>query len=358
MDINRVLIVDDEPMQRRLVSEVLNYSDDVFEIHEASNGVEAIDFIKAHEVDVILLDKRMPEMDGDEVCQKIRHDLNMPLIPIIMVTGNTESIELAKSLDAGANEFVRKPYSPVELVARVKGAIRNKRQTDQLDNAENLLFTLARMVEAKDETTGDHCSRLSHMSVVYGKALGLSERELTALRRGGVLHDIGKLGIPDSILLKNGPLNDAEWEIMRQHTIIGGHICSSLTSMKDVVQIIMSHHERYDGTGYPYGLKGKEIPLLARVFQTVDIYDALASDRPYKKAFDQEKIIAIFEEETEKGWRDPELTATFLKILRETPEQLVLQKGIEPTVDQILYEEIATTGVIDWMQNMKMGNQA
>jgi putative two-component system response regulator len=241
------------------------------------------------------------------------------------------------------------------LLARLKRAVSAKRLTDQLDTAENLLFALARMVEAKDETTGEHCSRLMHMGMAFGHALGLSERDKDALRRGGILHDIGKLGIPDSILLKAGALNEEEWVLMRTHTVIGGHLCNGLISMRDVAPIIMHHHERWDGSGYPYGLKGKAIPLLARVFQILDIYDALASIRPYKPALTLAQIIAIFEEEAACGWRDPDLVRVFLHLLKTNPEQLSLPRSHQATEDERIFQSIAATGVIDWDRNKKAG---
>jgi putative two-component system response regulator len=269
------------------------------------------------------------------------------MLPVLMVTGNSDIGNLTVSLTSGASDFVRKPYDPAELLARVNAAAEKKRLTDQLDSAESLLFALARMVEAKDGTTGDHCSRLAHTGVVLGKAMGLSTEELAALRRGGILHDIGKLGIPDSILLKPGKLTDEEWDIMRQHVHIGAQIVGELKSMRLTEPIVRHHHERWDGSGYPYGLKGEEIPLLARVFQVVDIYDALSNARPYKRAFTQEEVIGIMEGEVCNGWRDPDIVATFLNILRNDPASLELP-GAKPDLGQNLFNAIQSTGVIDW----------
>jgi len=342
----RILIVDDEAPHRALEREILALPK--YEVVEVASGEEALAVLKTLAFDAVLLDKRMPGIDGDEVCRRIRSDLSELLLPVIMVTGSGSSEDLSASMRAGATDFIRKPYNPLELTARVDAAVERKRMTDQLDSAESMLFALARMVEAKDEYTGDHCSRLTHNAIIFGQALGLDQEELLALRRGGVLHDIGKLGIPDSILLKPGKLDDSEWVVMKSHTTIGSQLCGGLKSMTGTVSIIRSHHERCDGSGYPDGLKGEEIPLLARVFQFIDIYDALSNERPYKKAMGRDQIIRIFEEETARGWRDPELAGVFLDILRNRPEELERTTSAIEDIGAHIYDEIARTGALDW----------
>ncbi|MCX7093621.1 MAG: response regulator [Methylobacter sp.] len=342
----RVLIVDDDAAHRALEREILQPPK--YAVIEASSGVEALQLLSTQAFDAVLLDKRMPGMDGDEVCRRIRSELDLELLPIIMVTGNSGSDDLSRSLRGGAGDFIAKPYLPEELIARLDSAVNRKRLTDQLDSAESMLFALARMVEAKDANTGDHCSRLSHISVVLGQALGLAPEYLLALRRGGVMHDIGKLGIPDSILLKPGQLSEEEWLIMRQHPEIGARLVKDLKSMQLTLPIIRHHHERWDGTGYPDGLAGKNIPLLARVFQIADIYDALTNERPYKPAMRREQVIGILEEEAAMGWRDPELTAVFVDILRQRPQDLELPRSPDDDLGAKLFADIARTGTLDW----------
>jgi putative two-component system response regulator len=342
----RILIVDDDAHHRALEKDLLDAS--IYRVDEAASGPEALAKLGCADYDVVLLDKRMPEMDGDETCRRIRRDRKLRLLPVLMVTGNSDTDNLTQSMRAGATDFVRKPYDPSELLARVHSAASRKRQTDQLDSAESLLFALARMVEAKDGTTGDHCSRLSHTGVVLGQAMGLANAELGALRRGGILHDVGKLGIPDSILLKPGALTEQEWVLMRQHVNIGAQIVGELQSMRLTVPIVLHHHERWDGSGYPHGLKGQDIPLLARVFQTVDIYDALTHARPYKPAMRQEEVITVMEQEASRGWRDPEVTAVMLDIVRTRPQALVAPEGSPHELGADLFEMIHNTGVIDW----------
>lgn len=323
----RVLLVDDDPLQRVLVGEILEAPQ--YTLAFASDGAQGLALLAELEFDVVLTDRRMPGMDGDEFCRRVRHQLGLSMQPVLMLTAGQACTDLSDGLAAGADDFLRKPYHPSELLARVRAAAQRKRITDQLDSSESTLFALARMVEAKDENTGDHCSRLAHKAVVLGRALGLSAAELLALRRGGVLHDIGKLGIPDAILLKPGPLTDEEWGVMRQHTTIGHRLVAQLRSMRLTAPIIRHHHERWDGSGYPDGLAGERIPLLARVFQVVDIHDALTYARPYKPGMSPEQACAILAAEAERGWRDPEITRSFIELQRLDPGALELQQPAE-----------------------------
>lgn len=316
----RVLAVDDDPLQRMLLAEV--FSDPRYHVTVVDAGATALALLGEGDFDVVLLDRDMPGIGGEETCRRIRGELGLGLLPVLMVTGSGGTGDLAGSLRAGANDFIHKPYLPLELQARVDSAALRKRTTDQLDSAESLLFALARMVEAKDENTGDHCSRLSHNSVMLGQALGLSAAELLALRRGGVLHDVGKLGIPDAILMKPSSLDAGEWAVMRQHTVIGARLIEGLKSMRLTAPIVRHHHERWDGSGYPDGLAGEAIPLLARVFQVVDIYDALVYARPYKAPMSQAQALQTLADEAARGWRDPRIVAAFIDLARRHPDRL------------------------------------
>lgn len=342
----QVLVVDDMATNRELVKAVLPSLH--YEVCEAENGTQALRMLTEQKFDVVLLDVMMPEMDGFEVCRRIRANSNFSLLPVIILTTLDHVDAVVKGMTAGATEYIFKPFKCNELLARIQGVIKHKRLTDQLDDIESVLFALARAVEAKDENTGDHCDRLSHMGLVFGGELGLEYEDLQALRRGGVLHDIGKIGIPDAILLKPGPLDDAEWVVMKQHTIIGEQLCSPLKTMQRTVSIIRHHHERWNGSGYPDGLRGDEIPFLARVFQIVDIYDALATSRPYKKAFPQEKVIAIMEEETKKGFWDPELVAKFLGIVNTRPNDLQRPANSAPDKSARILENLTKIGYLEW----------
>lgn len=335
----RVLLVDDDPLQRTLIDEILESPQ--YEVAFAQSGKEGLSMLEEDVFDVVLTDRRMPGMDGDEFCRRVRNELAMPMQPILMVTGSTAADDIMAGLSSGADDLLRKPYHPSELRARVNAAVQRKRFTDQLDSTESTLFALARMVEAKDENTGDHCSRLAHKAVALGQAMGLSTAELMALRRGGVLHDIGKLGIPDAILLKPGPLTDEEWAVMRQHTTIGHQLVSNLKSMKLTAPIIRHHHERWDGSGYPDCLAGEDIPLLARVFQIVDIHDALTYARPYKPGMSPEQAGTILAEEAARGWRDPYITDVFLDLLRRQPDVMTMPGRQADDLGVSLYASIA-----------------
>lgn len=335
----RVLAVDDDPIQRLVLADSLEAPKyRVTVVESAAQGLRAL---QADEFDVVVTDRSMPGMDGDTFCRQIRQVLGLPMLPILMVTGQASASDLNDGLASGADDFLRKPYHPVELMARVDSAVQRKRYTDQLDSTESTLFALARMVEAKDENTGDHCTRLAHNAVRLGQALGLPAADLMALRRGGVLHDIGKLGIPDTILLKPARLDAEEWRVMRQHTTIGHQLVSQLRSMRLTAPIIRHHHERWDGSGYPDALVGEEIPLLARVFQVVDIFDALRFERPYKPAMSSDQACALLQEEVEQGWRDPHICAAFFELLRIEPGAMDGTDPASADLGRTLYSSLA-----------------
>lgn len=343
----RILVVDDDPAQRRLVEAIL--PPPKYQVRLAADGRQGVEWLQGADFDAVLLDKCMPIMDGHAVLRHIRQTLGDTLLPVIMVTGHGDrGDDVAESLQLGASDFIRKPYDPLELEARVDAAVAHKRLIDQLEDAEAILFAQARMAEARDRHTGDHVARVARNAVVFGQALGLRADELLALRRGAVLHDIGKLGIPDAILLKPGRLDAEEWAVMKSHTVIGACLVSGMRNMREASSIIRSHHERWDGGGYPDALKGEAIPLLARVFQLVDIHDALSFERPYKAALPAPEVARILAEETARGWRDPALSAVFLDILRQRPQDLL------PAPDELedlglgIFQDILKTGALTW----------
>jgi len=309
----KVLVADDQPQNIKLIEKILQSKK--CQVISASNGKEALEKAFEYEPDLILLDVLMPEMDGYEVCHKLKQNEHLQLIPVVMITALQEPEAKIRGLEVGADDFLNKPFSTAEFIARVRSSLRLKQITDELERAEAVLYSMALGVEAKDASMNGHCDRLSLYSQKLGERLGLSSTEIKALKRGGILHDIGKLGIPDSILLKPDELSESEWSVMRQHTLIGERICQPLRSFRQVLPIIRSHHERWNGSGYPDGLRKEEIPITARILQTVDIFDALCSQRPYKPAYEMQEVQKTMKDEAKKGWRDGDLLYEFFKLL-------------------------------------------
>ena len=308
----KILVVDDDATNRELLEELLRSNS--FDVVTARDGREAIDTFGQRQPDLVLLDAVMPGLDGFEVCRELKGRPESRLTPIVLVTGLSDVEDRVRGMEADADDYLQKPVNPGELLARVRSLLRLKHYTDELERAELVLMALARSIEAKDPYTEGHCERLSNLSVDLGRRLGLPADELEALRRGGTVHDIGKVMVPDCILLKPGPLTTQERKIMREHPVIGERICAPLKSFRLVLPIIRHHHEKMDGSGYPDGLKGDSIPLTARILQLVDVYDALTTQRPYKLAFPPKMALKTMEEEVRRGWWDPDIFAQFREL--------------------------------------------
>ncbi len=306
----KILVVDDHPSSRMTAVALLSVEG--YDVLEAESGDAALESVVDSNPDLILLDVMMPGMDGYEVCRRLKQDEQTRLIPVVFVTALNDRRARLRGIEAGGDDFLSKPFDQLELSARVRSLVGQKRLNEDLDHAGQVLFSIARTIESRDPNTGDHCERLVAQSKLFGEFLNLPRPELRDLMWGSYLHDIGKVGIPDDVLLKTGRLTAEDWEIMRQHVIIGERICQPLRTMRGVVPIIRHHHERWDGSGYPDGLKGHDIPFLAQVFQLVDIYDALTSDRPYKRAMTPDESLKIMMEEANKGWRNPDLMQKFV----------------------------------------------
>ncbi|GAB4465634.1 MAG: response regulator [Elainellaceae cyanobacterium] len=309
----KILVVDDHPSSRMTAVALLSVEG--YEVLEADSGAAALDCVAQTNPDLILLDVMMPGMDGYEVCRQLKQDEHTRLIPVVFVTALNDRRARLRGIEAGGDDFLSKPFDQLELSARVNSLVHQKRLNEDLDHAGQVLFSIARTIESRDPNTGDHCERLVQLGKAFGEFLGLSRGEVRDLMWGSYLHDIGKVGIPDEVLLKVGKLSPEEWQVMRQHVLIGERICQPLRTMQGVVPIIRHHHERWDGSGYPDGLKGNDIPYLAQVFQMIDIYDALTHERPYKVALSPEESLKIMAEEAAKGWRNPELMEKFVAFI-------------------------------------------
>jgi len=298
-----ILIVDDQAPIREFLQDIL--TDEGFKVLTASNGADALSVLDELQTDLVLLDVMMPGRSGFEVCREIKTNPRIYLTPVVFVTALSDKESRVKSINSGGDDLLTLPLNRVELLARVRSLLCLKRRTDEMERAESVLLTLARIIEGRDPSTHGHCERISFLSMRLGEYLGLKAEQVSALRLAGVVHDIGKVSIPDAVLLKPGPLSSEEWRLMREHPVVGERICAPLRSFRHSLPIIRHHHERRDGSGYPDGLRGDEIPITARILQVVDVYDALKSVRPYKFAMSAADALRTMREEVDRGWWDP-----------------------------------------------------
>ncbi|MBI5604314.1 MAG: two-component system response regulator [Deltaproteobacteria bacterium] len=338
----KILVVDDEERNLRLMEAMLIPLG--YEVLKAQNGEEALNRVKENPPDVILLDIMMPRMDGYEVARRLKEKEETRLIPVVMVTALRDVEDRIKALDVGADDFLSKPVEKIELRARVQSLVKVKayydhmknyqrdleaevaRRTEQLQKAFlrikiaslDTIYRLSRAAEFKDEETGAHIQRMSQYAATVARTLGLNEKTVESILYAAPMHDVGKIGIPDRILLKPGKLNDEEWKIMKQHTTMGAHILggSQAGFIKLGEVIALSHHERWDGSGYPRGLSGKKIPLAGRITAIADVFDALTSKRPYKEIFSVEKSYEIIREGRGTHF-DPQVVEAFFLAQKE-----------------------------------------
>jgi putative two-component system response regulator len=304
-----ILVADDQDEIRELLTHYLRTQG--YRVVCAKHGGEAERILREDHIDLALLDILMPERSGFELCRELKNRPETRFVPVVLITELGCTDDRLHGMESGADDFLNKPVRKEELLARVRSLLRVKSYTDELESAESVLCSLALSIEARDHYTHGHCDRLARYSVALAERLGLSHELCAALRRAGFLHDIGKVVVPDQILSKPGPLNAEERRIIESHPIVGEHICSPLKSFRLVLPIIRHHHEHMDGSGYPDHLRGEAIPLTARILQTVDVYDALATERPYRKALPNREVMRIMMEETRRGWWDAQLVEQF-----------------------------------------------
>ncbi len=309
-----ILVADDEPRNVKLMEAFLLPLG--YRVVKAYSGEEALSLVSKEDVDLILLDIMMPGVDGYKVCRQLKNSEATRMIPVVMVTA-LDSVEAKiKGIEAGADDFITKPPNKAELLARTKSLVRFKKLNNNLTSIENVLYSLANIVEAKDTYTESHIQRVAGLAIGVGRRLGLEGEELEALKLGGILHDIGKIGVPTDILNKPGKLSDKEWDVMQEHSNIGYKICLPLKkTLGPALDIIRHHHEKLDGSGYPDGLVGDEISLPVRVMTVVDIFDALTTNRPYRNGLGREKGIAILQEEVDSGKLDHQVVLQLKELL-------------------------------------------
>ena len=306
-----ILIVDDNDDFRTYVAELVSSIGGT--VQEAPDAATALECVAKSQPDLILLDVEMPGMDGLTCCRTLKANPLTRLIPIVIITSLSDPDDRVKGIEAGADDFLSKPFRVAELVARIGSLLRVKKLNESLESAENVILTLARAIEAKDKFTEGHTERVAAYAVGLGQAAGCSADELTGLRLGGILHDIGKISVPDYILNKPGELTAEEWEIVKCHPMTGFRICSPMRTLVHALPCIRWHHERPNGTGYPDALRLSAIPRSALITSIADVYDALTSTRPYKEAVPQGKALELLQEEVRMGQLDAELVKLFIQ---------------------------------------------
>jgi putative two-component system response regulator len=309
-----ILVVEDDPRIRDLLSGLLGTLG--YRLVMAASAEQALDTLNVVRPDLVLTDVHLGALSGIELCARLKGDPRYELMPVVILTAVGDLEARVAGLAAGADDFFTKPVEFVELRTRLTALLRVKMLLSQLDRAEAVITTLALTIEARDPYTLGHCDRLSRYAVAVGLALGLDQEMVRALRLGGYLHDLGKIAVPDGILLKPGPLDPVEQERIRAHPGAGSDLVLGLRSMELVRPIMRHHHEKWDGSGYPDRLKGEAIPLGARIISVVDVFDALHTDRPYKAAMPRSEAVSLLIRETDAGYWDPRIVETFLDILR------------------------------------------
>jgi cyclic di-GMP phosphodiesterase len=320
-----VLVVDDEPSARSLLRRILQPRG--YTVIEAASGQEALTLAEAERPDLLILDITMPDIDGIEVCRRIKNDPATHLTPVIHVTGVTERKQRLAALAAGSDEFVAKPFDVEELLLQVRSLLRTKRLTDHLVSSEAVMVALARTVEARDNYTEKHLRRVADRGVEVARRLGMSEGEIEGVRLGGLLHDLGKIVVPDMVLHKPGPLDRREFALVRKHPETGAEIVRPLRSFDGPEPVVLHHHERFDGTGYPYGLKGAAIPLAARVIAVADAFDAMTTDRPYRAAMTPTVSLQRLADGRGEQW-DPEVVDAFMAAYASLPQPEEVAEGL------------------------------
>ena len=315
LDRATILLVEDDKDVREVLTELLGELG--YRVVTANSAEKALEVLNIVAPDLIVTDVHMGAMSGIELCARVKSDPRYEFTPVVILTAVSELESRVAGLAAGADDFFPKPVEFVELRTRVAALLRVKFLLDQLERTEGVITTLALTIEARDTYTSGHCDRLSRYAVAIGQALGVDAPTLRALRLGGYLHDLGKIAVPDGILLKPGPLDAVERERIQVHPGAGSDLVQGLRSLELVRPIMRHHHEKWDGSGYPDGLKGDAIPLGARIISVVDVYDALHTARPYKPALPHDEALSVLLRETDLGYWDPKIVDTFVDVLRD-----------------------------------------
>jgi putative two-component system response regulator len=310
-----IVVADDDQTSARFLKRLL--TKEGHDVAVVQSGGELLEACQSAPPDLVLVDLVVPHGQGFDVCRRLKAQSATRFVPVVIVTAQGDRSDRLKGIEAGCDDFLIKPFDSSELHARIQSLVRLKRYTDELESAEAVIMGLGATIEARDPTTNGHCQRLAHYATKLGRTLGLDDSDLAALERGGFLHDIGKIAVPDRVLLKDGKLDPHESRMMRKHPIVGDSLCAGLRSLNKVRPIVRHHHERLDGTGYPDGLRNGEVPLLAQIISTVDVFDALTTERPYRAARPCTEAFQVLTDEASKGWRDRVLVDAFIDVVND-----------------------------------------
>jgi len=313
-----ILVIDDDEGIRRLIEFLL--APEGYRIATAGSAEDGLEAIAAAPPDLVLVDMHLPQRDGFDVITEMRARAQTRLTPIVMITGDATAGAKLRAIESGVTDFIAKPFSPEELTARVRALLDLKAATDALESAEEVLISLARIIDARDPYTYGHSSRVSYFAGLLGERIQLDPENLRTLKRGALLHDIGKIAVRDNVLCKPGPLTPAERAEIQSHPARGRDVLANMKTLAAAIPIVYHHHERMDGSGYPDGLAGESIPLLARITTVVDVFDALSTPRVYRRALRRSEVLEIMDQEVRKGWWDARLVEEFRQVLNHVPE--------------------------------------
>jgi putative two-component system response regulator len=308
-----VLVVDDLWSNIELMEAI--FSSSGFEVFSAIDASSALSIFETHDIDIAILDVMMPGMDGFELCRRLKSIAGKRFFPIVLLTALTDRQSRITGLECGADDFISKPFDTTELTIKVRSLIKLKTLQDELEHSENVVLTLAVAMEARDPYTRGHSTRVGEISAAFSSFLGFSRKEQEQMRKAGILHDIGKIGVSTDLLCKEGRLTSDELDAVKRHTLIGEEICRPLFSVRGILPVIRNHHERWDGGGFPDGLRGEKILLTARMLAIVDSYDAMVSKRPYREGRSESTVVEVFRNEKESGQWDPNLVENFIELI-------------------------------------------
>lgn len=311
----QIVVADDSPTTTTIIKNLLVRQG--YDVFTAGNGTEALSIIKLKAPSLAILDIAMPNLSGLEVCRAIKNNEQTRFIPVIILTSSDSKDDKNQAISVGANDYINKPYDKTELRLKVESLLKLKDAIDELENTGNIILALAKAVEAKDKYTEGHGERVSLISSKIARRIKLPEEQIKDIITAGMLHDIGKIGIPDTILNKPEKITDREFDLIKQHPIIGEEICSPIKSFSNIKNIIRHHHEKLNGTGYPDGLSGDAINIETRIISVSDIYDALTSSRLYRTPVDEETALKFLHTDVEKGELDRKVVDTLSCIINK-----------------------------------------